>query len=124
LFERLANDGWIDRGTSGGRRGLQITLTDAGKQKLQEILHARRTVLLDILDPLDQAALDQLAPSLEQLLAARTTSRATLEHLCRLCERSACEHCPVGHALDLILAGKTTTTTISTPTGESRRQES
>jgi MarR family transcriptional repressor of emrRAB len=106
LFERLASDGWIDRGTSGGRRGLRITLTEAGEQKLREVMQARRTVLLDVLKPLDQTALGHLSILLEQLLAARTTSRAALERLCNLCERGACEHCPVGHALDVILAGE------------------
>jgi DNA-binding MarR family transcriptional regulator len=103
LFERLTEKGWIDRGGPGGRRGFQIVLTDAGRAKLEEVLAARRAVLLDLLIVLDDAELAQLIPGLERLLAARTTGRPALERICRLCDRAACRRCPVGHTMDLIL---------------------
>jgi DNA-binding MarR family transcriptional regulator len=106
LFERLAADGLIDRGGSGGRRGLQIRLTDSGRRLLDEMLAARRTALASFIEPLDPTELAQLTGLLERLLAARTTSRSALERLCRLCERAVCRQCPVGHALDLRLAAE------------------
>jgi DNA-binding MarR family transcriptional regulator len=104
LFERLTVEGWIDRGAGGGRRGLQIRLTESGEAKLQEVLAARRAVLAELLAPASEQELEQLSGVLERLLAARTTSRAALERLCRLCERTVCARCPVGHAMDLLLA--------------------
>jgi DNA-binding MarR family transcriptional regulator len=103
LFERLTEKGWIFRGGPGGRRGFEIVLTDAGRAKLADILAARRTVLLDVLDALDATELAQLRPVLERLLAARTTGRPALERICRLCDRETCGRCPVGHTMDVIL---------------------
>lgn len=104
LFERLAAEGLVERGGSGGRRGLQIRLTQAGHEVLAQVLAARRAAVASFVDPLDDVELTQLSGLLERLLAAQTTSRATLERLCRLCERAVCRRCPVGHALDLRLA--------------------
>jgi DNA-binding MarR family transcriptional regulator len=101
LFERLEAAGWVQRGGRGGRSGFQITLTDAGEAKLASILAARRRVLLDLLAHLDDAELTDLTALLDQLLAARTTGPEALQRICRLCERSACHQCPVGHAVDL-----------------------
>jgi MarR family transcriptional repressor of emrRAB len=103
LIERLAQEGWIDRGGPGGRRGLQISLTAAGVQVFDELLVARRAVLWQLLEPLSGPELAQLSDLFEKLLAARTGDRADLERLCRVCERRVCSHCPVGHALDAML---------------------
>lgn len=104
LFERLDKAGWIHRGGAGGRAGFQLTLTEAGEAKLAEILAARRRVLTELLAPLDDSGIDAFAELLDRLLSARTTGRAALERLCRLCERGVCRQCPVGRTLDGILA--------------------
>jgi DNA-binding MarR family transcriptional regulator len=104
LMQRLAQEGWIVLDGPGGRRGLQIRLTATGEQLLDELLAARRAALAEQLEPLDERELAQLTGLLERLLAARTTDRATLERICRRCDRPACARCPVGRALDEILA--------------------
>jgi DNA-binding MarR family transcriptional regulator len=106
LFDRLAREGWIDRGATPGHRGLHLVLTEAGEETLRRVLAARREVLTDLLQPLDGPELSRLAALLERMLAARTTGRAALERLCRLCERGACRRCPVGQAMDDILAAQ------------------
>ena len=105
LMQRLADEGWIVLGGPGGRRGLQIRLTAAGEQMLDELLAVRRAALTEQLEPLNDRELAQLTELLERLLAARTTDRATLERICRLCDRPSCPSCPVSRALDEILAG-------------------
>jgi DNA-binding MarR family transcriptional regulator len=110
LFDRLAREGWIDRGATPGHRGLRLVLTTAGEQTLLRILAARRAVLTDLLRPLAGPELSRLAALLERMLAARTTGRAALERLCRLCERGACRQCPVGEAMDGILAAQSEAT--------------
>ena len=104
LFERLASEGLVERGGSGGRRGFQVRLTERGRRLLDELLAARRAALAAFVEPLDDAELTQLTGLLERLLAGRTTGRPALERLCRLCERPVCSRCPVGHALDVRLA--------------------
>jgi MarR family transcriptional repressor of emrRAB len=104
LMQRLADEGWIVLGGPGGRRGLQICLTVAGQQVLDELLAVRRAALTEQLEPLNDHELAQLTGLLERLLAARTSDRAALERLCRLCDRPVCESCPVSRALAEILA--------------------
>ena len=105
LVERLVRAGWVERGGATGRRGLQLTLTDAGRERLERMLAARRTAIAEALTPLGAEQRAQLSEILETLLAARVGDRGDLERLCRLCERPACARCPVGHRLDRILAG-------------------
>jgi DNA-binding MarR family transcriptional regulator len=105
LVERLVGAGWVQRGEASGRRGLRLTLSDAGREVLEQLLAARRAALIEALTPLSPAQQAQLSEILETLLAARVGDRADLERLCRLCERRTCERCPVGGKLDLLLAG-------------------
>ncbi len=105
LVERLVQAGWVHRATSRGRRGLQLTLADQGREILEELLAARRATINEALSALTPAQLDQLSAILETLLGARIADRADLERVCRLCERPSCPRCPVGAKLDLLLAG-------------------
>jgi MarR family transcriptional regulator, negative regulator of the multidrug operon emrRAB len=100
--------GWVQRSGPGGRRGLQLTLTETGHEVFEEMLAARRTALTELLAPLSPAQRTQLGALLETLLAGRVHDRADLERVCRLCERSVCTRCPVGSRLDRILAGNST----------------
>ena len=99
LLERLVGEGWVERGGAGGRRGLSIHLTPAGRRVLDDLLAARQAALTRLLEPLAPTDLDGLAGHLETLLAARTGGLADLDRLCRLCERRACAECPVAAAV-------------------------
>jgi DNA-binding MarR family transcriptional regulator len=99
LVERLVALGWVERAGGGGRRGLELRLTPEGEGVLDELLHARRAALADLLEPLTPSERDQLSGLLEKLLAARTGDRRDLERLCRLCEWRICTQCPVAGAL-------------------------
>src|SRR5688500_4815298 len=61
LVERLVHAGWVERGGSGGRRGLQLRLTAAGRQIFDELLAARRAALTELLEPLSEAQRAQLS---------------------------------------------------------------
>jgi|SRR5215210_6280572 len=98
LVERLRVAGLVTRKGSRGRLGFELRLTGAGRAVVDELLARRRAVLADLLEPLSEAEAARLEALLEKLLAARTHERADLERLCRLCERSACERCPVAAA--------------------------
>jgi DNA-binding MarR family transcriptional regulator len=103
LVARLEQAGWVDRRGPGGRRGVQLRLSESGRRVLDDMLAARRAALAAILAPLSASQQAALTGLLEALLAARVGDRADLERVCRLCERAVCERCPVGHALDQLL---------------------
>jgi DNA-binding MarR family transcriptional regulator len=104
LVERLVQAGWVERGGSPGRRGLQLTLTESGHAVAARLLAARRAVLTNTLSPLNRTQQGQLSAILETLLASRVGDRADLERLCRLCERPRCDQCPAGRKLDDLLS--------------------
>jgi MarR family transcriptional repressor of emrRAB len=104
LVERLVQAGWVERGRSPARRGLQLTLTTSGHAVVDRLLAARRAALTTALAPLTGTQQAQLSEILETLLASRVGDRADLERLCRLCERPCCQQCPVGRKLDVLLA--------------------
>ena|SRR5690242_16531996 len=91
LVERLVRAGWVERGEAAGRRGLRLTLSAAGRHRLDRMLAARRAALTEALEPLSSAQRTQLSEILETLLAGRVGDRADLERVCRLCERRTCE---------------------------------
>ncbi len=103
LVERLVQRGWVQRGRERGRRGLQLTLSRSGHDTVEQLLAARRAALSAALAPLTPDQQARLSELLETMLAARVGDRADHERLCRLCDRPACDHCPVGGRLDLLL---------------------
>jgi DNA-binding MarR family transcriptional regulator len=98
LVDRLEREGWAER-RSGAGRSVALVLTPAGRGVVRKLLAARDEALAEMLEPLQPSERDQLVPLLEKVLAARTHERRDLEHLCRLCRRRACEHCPVAAEL-------------------------
>jgi MarR family transcriptional repressor of emrRAB len=98
LVERLEARGWVERRPSPGR-ATALHLTADGEGLLKRILAARAAALDALLAPLPEGEVAALAAAAEDALAAATTDRPTLERLCRLCERAACERCPVAGAL-------------------------
>lgn len=98
LADRLEADGLIER--VGGRkdgRSRSILPTEAGEARAHKVLRARRKAIDDALAPLDPKETAQLAELLERMLTALTPDRVTCDHICRLCEISACpqDRCPV-----------------------------
>lgn len=107
LVERLVRAGRVERGDTTGRRGLRLTLSEAGEAVLEQMHAARRAALTEALAPLGAEQVTRLGEILEMLLAARV-DRDDLERLCRLCERRTCDRCPVGARLDRVLATQRT----------------
>jgi MarR family transcriptional regulator, negative regulator of the multidrug operon emrRAB len=98
LVERLQAQGWVERRPSGGR-ATALHLTSAGDAVVARVLAARAAALDELLEPLGDEARAAMAAAAEDALGAATTDRATLERLCRLCERAVCSACPVAGAL-------------------------
>ena len=98
LVDRLERQGWATRHPGEGR-AVALALTPAGRRIVKRLLVARDAALAEMLAPLDPGDRGELMPLLEKLMAAQTHERRDLEHLCRLCQRRACQHCPVADAL-------------------------
>jgi MarR family transcriptional repressor of emrRAB len=98
LVDRLEHQGWAER-RAGEGRAVALVLTPAGRRVVKKLLAAREHALSEMLDRLGPGERAQLAPVLEKLLASRTHQRRDLEHLCRLCQREACDDCPVATTL-------------------------
>jgi MarR family transcriptional regulator, negative regulator of the multidrug operon emrRAB len=98
LVQRLVDAGLVARGGPGGRGGLRLSCTDAGRRAVDSFAEERRAKLLELLDPLTEAERDELGSMLERMLAARTEGVPGAKRLCRLCERRVCERCPVARA--------------------------
>jgi MarR family transcriptional regulator, negative regulator of the multidrug operon emrRAB len=98
LVERLQDEGWVERRPSQGRASA-LHLTESGTALVDRLLAARGGAMDAVLEALEPEEVAAMAAGAERALAAQTTDRAALERLCRLCERAACEACPVAAAL-------------------------
>ena len=98
LVERLEREGWVERRPSPGRASA-LHLTASGAALVDRLLAARERAVAAVLEGLDPGAVAAMAATAERVLAARTSDRAALERLCRLCERRVCDACPVAGAL-------------------------
>ena len=88
-----------DRGRDGRSRGL--VLTPAGRVMTDQVLAARRRLLLGLLEDLPRDDRACFARAAERLLAQLPVSRADAWRICRTCEHDVCRGpaCPVGSAV-------------------------
>ncbi|HEY0226746.1 MAG TPA: MarR family transcriptional regulator [Mycobacterium sp.] len=99
LVDRLEGCGWLERRPGHGRT-IHLRLTTKGRHTQQRLLAARRAAIADSTAALDPADLQQIAQLIAPSLAASATDTDRLRHLCRLCQRSKCDPCPVAAGLD------------------------
>lgn len=96
LVDRLAGAGLVERGAPGGRRGIPLTLTGSGRERLEQALAERAAALADATAALTPAERDVLARLLAKALAGRPRGRAAADVACRLCDWPGCPRpCPV-----------------------------
>lgn len=100
MLDALRAAGLVERAPGGGKT-VSVSLTDSGRQTVARLLRARAEPLrqlVEALDPVQRAALDDLLDVLLTQLYQRVRSE---QLLCRLCDRASCvrdAHCPVGTA--------------------------
>jgi DNA-binding MarR family transcriptional regulator len=97
LADDLGRRGLVLRGRGADRRAVGLHLTPEGAALRQRLISARAGVLEDALAAVpapDRAAFER---AVTQMLEALTTGRAAADHLCRLCDETACggAACPV-----------------------------
>ncbi len=99
LVDRLADLGWVERRAGRGRT-VQLMITARGRRVHDQLLAARADAVSELTRGVEPAVVRQLAELVAPALAAATTDSDSLRRLCRLCQRSACEPCPVAHGAE------------------------
>lgn len=99
LVDRLEGCGWLERRPGHGRT-VHLRLTTAGRRTQQRVLTARRKAITAATSALAPADLQRIAQLVSPALSASATDTDRLRHLCRLCQRSRCDPCPVAAGLD------------------------
>jgi MarR family transcriptional repressor of emrRAB len=106
LVDKLEADGLVESRPGADRRSVALYLTERGRGRSREILVQRCAALSDIVDNLTGPEQQQLTALMEKLLRNLTSNADHADHICRLCDESACppESCPV-HQVALVTIG-------------------
>lgn len=97
LADRLASARLVERRAGKDARAVSLWLTAAGEAAAEQVLAARRDVVLAAMSVLDAAEVAALTAIAEKVLAAATRGRDQADWLCRLCDLDVCpsRRCPV-----------------------------
>ena len=100
LVDKLEHDKLVESRPAEDRRSVALHLTDKGRQEARKIVRDRCMTLAEALAALSAEQQAQLAAIAETLLRSLTTDAAQADHICRLCDDSACPAatCPVHQA--------------------------
>lgn len=106
LLDKLEREGLVERRSAkGDGRAVALYLTRGGRTRLREVLKTRCATLCDAISVLTPVEERQLSVLLEKLLRSLTRAASDADHICRLCDETACPsgRCPV-HQKALALA--------------------
>jgi MarR family transcriptional repressor of emrRAB len=97
LIDKLTAQGLVERRHGADRRFVSLFLTRRGREQAQAIVRDRCLALGEIVDVLSEHQRSQFDKLAEILLRSLTTSAEEADHICRLCDDSACpsDNCPV-----------------------------
>jgi MarR family transcriptional regulator, negative regulator of the multidrug operon emrRAB len=97
IVDQLVAEGYAERRPGRDQRSVAVFLTGKGMQAAARVLGSREDTLTAALGTLSLAERKAFTATLEKVLAAITTDRAHADHICRLCDLSACPErvCPV-----------------------------
>lgn len=101
LLDKLEGEGLVERrAAEDDQRAVALYLTRRGRARVREILTARCGELCEAISVLSGGEERQLAGLLEKLLRSFTATAADADHICRLCDETACpsDRCPVHQA--------------------------
>jgi DNA-binding MarR family transcriptional regulator len=101
LVDRLAALGLVERSGAGGRGGVRLEVTDAGRNVLADGLRARDRAIAELTSAFDPGERDQLAALAHKALTSRRRERVEADIACRLCDWPVCgAPCPVDDSVD------------------------
>jgi MarR family transcriptional regulator, negative regulator of the multidrug operon emrRAB len=99
--DRLEQEGLVERRRGTDGRAVVLFSTDQGKQKVQEFLSHRQTILNPMLEDLSETEQMQLLGALTKMLSDLPNNQEHARNICRLCNETIChiEGCPVHQGL-------------------------
>jgi MarR family transcriptional regulator, negative regulator of the multidrug operon emrRAB len=95
LVERLTAQGLVERREVQGARGAGLVVTARGRRTVKRLLGEREQAMETLLGALSSNERQQLAALVEKALWTRAADGRDPRHVCRVCDRGACERCPV-----------------------------
>jgi DNA-binding MarR family transcriptional regulator len=97
LIDKLEAQGIVERRQAADRRAVSLFLTKRGREQARAVVRDRCVALGEIVDVLSERQRSQFDKLAEILLRSLTTSAQEADHICRLCDDSACppDNCPV-----------------------------
>jgi MarR family transcriptional repressor of emrRAB len=100
VVDQLVANGYAERRSGRDNRSVAVFLTDRGTLAAAQVLGSREQALTAALSTLSLGERKAFTATLEKVLTAITTDRAHADHICRLCDLSACPEraCPVEQA--------------------------
>lgn len=102
LVDRLAEAGYVERGSGADARSTVVSLTPAGHQAAGAVGAARAAVLEETLTVLSTAERATLESLMGRVLVGLMRAPGATRWTCRLCDTGACGRytggCPVGNA--------------------------
>ena len=100
VVDQLVAEGYAERRPGRDNRSVAVFLTGKGAQAAARVLGGREDALTAALSTLSLGERKTFTATMEKVLAAITTDRAHADHICRLCDLSACPErvCPVEQA--------------------------
>ena len=101
LLDKLEEQELVERRVAeSDQRAVALYLTKKGRARLRDVLAARCTALCDAIASLSRSEERQFGRLLEKILKTMTKTAADADHICRLCDETACPAgiCPVHQA--------------------------
>jgi MarR family transcriptional regulator, negative regulator of the multidrug operon emrRAB len=97
LIDKLSAQELVERRPGADGRAVSLFLTERGREQARTVVKDRCVALGQIVDVLSERQRDQFDKLAEILLRSLTTSAEEADHICRLCDDSACPSgdCPV-----------------------------
>jgi len=95
LVDRLVRDGLAERHKGTDKRAIALYLTRDGMVARQTLLEGRLSAIRSFLQPLSETEQSTLTTLLSKMLSSMETTDIERRTLCRLCDDSVCEQCPI-----------------------------
>ena len=97
LVDKLELAGLVHSETGTDKRSVALRLTDLGRDRARSVIRERCLRLGDFIDALTPAQRRQLDEIAETLLKSMVNAAQDADHICRLCDGTACppRRCPV-----------------------------
>jgi MarR family transcriptional regulator, negative regulator of the multidrug operon emrRAB len=97
LVDKLEFAGLVRSEAGTDKRSVALRLTDLGRDRARRVIHERCLRLGDFIDALTPRQRRQLDGIAETLLKSMVEAAQDADHICRLCDGSACptRRCPV-----------------------------